>query len=139
MSYGASAALQAAIYSRLTSTAAISALVGDAIYDAVPAGPLPGTYVTLGPEDVRQRSDASGGGAWHRFVISVVTEEAGFHAAKKLAAAISDALVDAPLSLDRGRLAGLHFHRARAKRESGGQWRRIDLTFRARVEDTGIV
>ncbi|UXX81638.1 DUF3168 domain-containing protein [Roseovarius pelagicus] len=139
MSYAASAALQAAIYGRLTSDAAIGALVGDAIYDALPAGPLPDTYVALGPEDVRDRSDASGGGAWHRFIISVVTEEAGFHAAKTLAAAIGDALVDASLVLDRGRLVGLHFHRARAKRESGGQTRRIDLTFRARVDDMDIV
>ena len=139
MSYGASAALQAAIYGRLIGHPVVSALAGSAIYDALPAGPLPDTYVTLGPEDVRERSDASGGGAWHHVIISVVTEEAGFHAAKLLAAAIGDSLVDADLALDRGRLTGLHFHRARAKRESGGQRRRIDLTFRARVEDTGQV
>ncbi len=139
MSYGASAALQAAIYGCLVSQPTISALVGSAIYDALPAGPLPDTYVTLGPEDVRERSDASGSGAWHRVIISVVTEEAGFHAAKLLSAAICDALVDADLALNRGHLTGLHFHRARAKRESGGQTRRIDLTFRARVEDTGQV
>ena len=135
MSYGASAALQAAIYQRLTGDATIAAQVGSAIYDAIPAGPLPTTYVTLGPEDVRERSDRTAGGAWHRFTISVVTEDAGFHAAKVLAAAVGDALVDANLTLSRGRLAGLHFYRARARRESGGQRRRIDLTFRARIDD----
>ena len=34
------------------------------------------------------------------------------------------------------RLAGLHFYRARAQREGTGAQRRIDLTFRAREEDT---
>lgn len=136
MSYGASAALQAAVYQRLIGDAAVAAQVGGAVYDAPPAGPLPDTYVTLGPEDARARSDRTGGGAWHRFTVSIVTEEAGFHAAKALAAAISDALVDAPLTLSRGHLAGLHFHRARARRDRGGQKRHIDLTFRARVDDS---
>lgn len=133
MSYAAAAALQAAIYQRLTSDAALSALVGGAIYDAVPAGTLPETYVTLGPEDVRDRSDASGGGAWHNLTISVLTVNAGFQRAKDVAAAISDALAGPDLTLGRGRLAGLNFYRARARRD--GALRRIDLNFRARVDD----
>ncbi len=136
MSYAGTAALQEAVYLRLTTDTALSALVGGAIYDALPAGTLPDIYVTLGPEDARDRSDKTGGGAWHRFIISVVTENAGFHGAKQVAAAINDALVGAEMTLSRGRLAGLYFHRARARRESPGQLRRIDLTFRARVDDT---
>lgn len=136
MSYGVSAALQEAVYQRLSGDAALTALVGGAIYDALPPGSLPEIYVTLGPEEARARSDRSGGGAWHRFTVSVVTDGAGFHAAKEVAAAISDALVNADLVLARGRLAGLHFFRARAQREGSGALRRIDLTFRARVDDT---
>ena len=135
MSYGVSAALQSAVYQRLSGDPALGALVGSAIFDALPPGPLPQTYVTLGPEEAQARADRTGGGAWHRFTVSVVTDGAGFHAAKQVAAAISDALVDADLSLSRGRLAGLHFHRARAQREGSGALRRIDLTFRARVDD----
>jgi hypothetical protein len=133
MSYGGSAALQVAVYGRLIGDAELSALVGGAIYDAPPAGSLLPLYVTLGPEDVRDRSDATGGGAWHRFTISVVSDAAGFAAAKEAAAAVGDALTDAELSLDRGHLAALNFYRARARRDD--EMRRIDLTFRARVQD----
>ncbi len=135
MSYGMSAALQAAVYTHLQADAALEALVGDAIFDAAPAGPVLGMYVSLGPEDVRDRSDISGGGAEHDFTVSVVTDAAGFQAAKDAAAAVSDALVDAPLALARGRLVSLNFLKARARRLSSGALRQIDLRFRARVED----
>lgn len=136
MSYGASHALQSAIYDRLINDGALASLVGPAIYDAIPAGTLPQTYVTLGPEEARAASDRSGHGAWHRVTISVVTDGAGFHAAKQVATAISDALIDAPLVLSRGQLSALNFTRARARREGSADLRRIDLTFRARIDDT---
>ena len=136
MSYAVAAALQEAVYQRLAGDAALGALVGGAIYDALPGGPLPDTYVTLGPEDARARGDGTGDGAWHRLTVSVVTTATGFHGAKQVAAAISDALSAEGLSLSRGRLAGLQFYRARARREGTGAVRRIDLTFRARVDDT---
>ena len=134
MSYGAAAALQAAVYQRLAGDGALAALVGDAIYDAAPAGALPALYVSLGPEDVRDRSDKTGAGAQHRFTVSVISDAAGFHAAKQAAAAVSDALTGAGLTLARGRLVGLYFDRARARR-SGPGTRRIDLRFHARVDD----
>ncbi len=134
MSYSGSAALQEAVYQRLVGDAALGGLVGGAVYDVVPAGTLPVTYVSLGPEEVRDASDKSGHGAEHRFTVSVVTAAAGFQAAKAAAAAISDALVDADLSLDRGRLVSLGFLRARARRARKNDVRRIDLTFSARVE-----
>ncbi|MEM6482044.1 MAG: DUF3168 domain-containing protein [Pseudomonadota bacterium] len=136
MSYGTAAALQEAVYQRLSVDPVLDTLVSGAIYDTLPTGTLPPLYVTLGPEEARARSDRSGGGAWHRFTVSVIAETAGFHAAKTVAAAVSDALVDAPLTLSRGAISGLHFFRARAQREGAGALRRIDLTFRARVDDT---
>lgn len=135
MSYGVSAALQAAVYQRLMADSAIDALVGSAIHDAVPPGTVTGTYISLGPEDARDRSDMTGQGAEHDFVVSVVTDAAGFQTAKAVAAAISDALVDATLILSRGRLVGLWFLKARARRVEDGDVRRIDLSFRARVEE----
>ena len=135
MSYGMSAALQAAVYARLEADSGVQALVGAAIYDAAPAGSVPGLYLSLGPEDVRDRSDKSAGGAVHDFTVSVVTDAAGFQGAKDAAAAVSDALVDAPLALARGRLVSLAFLKARARRVSSGAQRQIDLRFRARVED----
>ncbi|MEO1106353.1 MAG: DUF3168 domain-containing protein [Pseudomonadota bacterium] len=136
MSYGVAAALQAAVFQRLSADTDVSAQSGGAIFDAVPTGTVPATYVTLGPEEVREASDRSGAGALHRFTISVVSEAAGFGAAKSLAGAVCDALDGAGLSLDRGRLVGLWFERASARRAgTGGAIRQIDLRFRARVED----
>ncbi len=135
MSYAVSAALQQAVYQRLTADATLSSLVSGAIYDAVPAGIITGTYVSLGPEDVRERSDMTGHGALHELTVSVVTDEAGFQSAKDVAAAVSDALVDATMTLARGQLVYLNFHRARARRVEDADVRRIDLFFRARVQD----
>ncbi len=130
MSYGAAAALQAAIYQRLTT---LPALAGVAVYDAVPPGP-PGTFVLLGPEQARDASDKSGAGAEHRLVISVISDGAGFQTAKTIASAVSDALSGTAMTLGRGRLTSLLFLRASARRIDEGEVRRIDLTFRARIE-----
>ena len=136
MSYAMAEALQAAVYQHLQGDAALAALVGTAVFDAVPSGVMPATYVTLGEEEVRDRSDISGYGADHRFRVSVVTDAAGFGGAKAAAGAICDALAGAELSLSRGRLVGLWFERAVARRAGkAGKARRIDLRFRARVED----
>jgi len=135
MSYGAAAALQAAIYQRLVANSALGALVGSAIYDAAPPGNPAGTYVSIGPEVVRDKSCQTVRGAEHEFSVSVVTDAAGFQAAKAAAVAVSDALGGAPLLLARGRLVGLWFLRARARRVEAADIRRIDLFFKARVED----
>ncbi|MBM9595209.1 DUF3168 domain-containing protein [Roseitranquillus sediminis] len=136
MSYGMSAALQQAVYQRLMSDAAVNAEVGEAIYDVVPAGQVPSTYVSIGPEDVRDWSDKSGHGARHDFVVSVVTDAAGFQTAKAAAGAIADALVGTRLPMVRGHLVALNFRRAQARRLEAGTIRRIDLSFRAHVQDT---
>ena len=135
MSYGVSAALQSAIYQALSADTVLTGLVGSAIYDAAPTGSVPALYVSLGPEDVADASDQTGHGARHDFTVSVVSDAAGFLTAKQVAAAISDVLVDASLSLSRGRLVGLYFVSAKARRVQDSDVRRIDLKFRARVED----
>lgn len=130
MSYGAAAALQAAVFQHLS---ADPALAGVAVHDAVPPGPS-GTFVLVGPEEARDASDKSGAGAEHRLAVSVISDGAGFLAAKTIAAAISDSLAGASLVLARGRLVSLLFQRASARRIDEGEVRRIDLTFRARIE-----
>ena len=131
MSYGAAAALQAAVYQHLT---ADPGLAGVAIHDAVPPGPGPGLFVLIGPEEVTEAADKTGGGAEHRFVIAVISDASGFLAAKTAAAEVSLALADAELVLTAGRLVSLAFQRAAAARREAGAVRRIDLTFRARIE-----
>ncbi len=136
MSYGVALALQAAVYQHLVADAAVVALVGSSVFDEVPSGSVPSTYVTLGPEIALDRSDKSTSGAEHRFTISVVTDVAGFGTAKSVGVAVSDALHNNQgLVLARGHLVMLQFERATASREQAANLRRIDLRFRARVED----
>lgn len=131
MSYGAAAALQAAIYQRL---AGWPALAGVSVVDALPAGNRPATFVLIGPEAVLDRSDKTGAGAEHRLEISVISTATGFLGAKTVATEVSAALDDAGLTLTTGRLVSLDFQRATARRLGEGAARRIDLTFRARIE-----
>lgn len=133
MTYALSADLQKAVYETLLADASLQAQVGGAIYDVVPAGPLPSTYVSLGPEDVRDWSDKTSRGARHDFTISVVTEAAGFQTAKTVAGAVTDALTRVGPALDGGTLVLLTFRRAKATRVEEGNMRRIDLSFRALV------
>lgn len=135
MSYAVAEALQRAVFERLAGDAALTGLVGSAIYDVLPAGALPNLYVALGAEVARDRSDITGGGAQHEFTISVVTHNAGFATAKEAAAAVCDALIDADLSLSRGMLVSLRFFRAKAARVGTSDERQINLIFRARVCD----
>lgn len=135
MSYAVSAALQSAVFAAISSDSGVVALVGSAVYDALPSGTLPDLYVSLGPEKVTADDDKTGTGSAHQFVISVVTDVPGFRAAKDAAGAVSDALHEADLTLLRGRLVSLRFERARAYQIENSTGRRIDLTFRARVED----
>lgn len=131
MSYQAAAALQSAVYGRL---AGFAGLAGVTIVDAMPAGTAPTTFVMIGPEQVLDQSDASGAGAEHRFEIAVISEDSGFLSAKELAVAVSEALVGADLTLTTGRLVSIGFLRASARRLKAGASRRIDMTFRARIE-----
>lgn len=135
MSYGPAQALQAAVYQVLSADAGVTARVGTAIYDEVPPGPVAGTLISLGEGETRDLSDQSGGIAEHRFVISVISDAEGFAQAQDVATAVSDALVDTAPVMSRGRVVSLRFMKAQARRVRAGQVRRIDLTFRAIVED----
>lgn len=136
MSYAVSAALQTAVYQSLSADPVLDGLVGGAIHDQMPPGPVSGTIVSLGPETVRDASDKTHDGAEHRFGVTVLSDVAGFHEAKTVAGRITDLLVDATPALTRGRIVSLRFISARARRVRSGQWRQIDLSFRAIVEDS---
>ncbi|GFE66707.1 DUF3168 domain-containing protein [Litoreibacter roseus] len=135
MSYAISEALQTAVYNALSTDAELGMLVGASIFDAEPAGAVPPLYVAIGPETVKTRSDASGAGALHEFTLSVVSDTAGFAVAKRVAGRITDILIDADMNLARGRLVTCRFYKARAARVQNGGGRRVDLTFRAIVDD----
>ena len=131
MSYAAAAALQVAIYDRLNGWAG---LAGVSVVDEFPTGGGQGTFLILGPERVLDKGDDTGSGAEHQLEISVISDAKGFMDAKNAAAEVSNALVDANLTLTTGVLVGLRFSNAVARRLNRGDARRIDMTFRARVD-----
>jgi hypothetical protein len=133
MSYASGAAVQAAVFQLLVGDAALGALVGG-VYDAPPPGTPQGTYVILGEDEAIDRGDGTGPGAEHRLTISVVSDAAGFLAAKQAAARISEVLTWAQPALAVGRVVTIWFQDVRARRLEGGTLRRIDLRFRVRVE-----
>lgn len=137
MSYAAARGLQAAIYQHLRADTALAALVGDAIFDALPVQPPSGVHVVLGPEQMRDAGDASAAGAVHEFEVSVLEggeTGGGFSEVKQAAAAVSDALETTLPVPERGHLVGIWLLRARARRVENGGARRVDLTFRARID-----
>ncbi len=138
MSLALSGALQGAIYSALTGDAALVALVGVEIYDApLPSGgalPL-GEHVTLGEEVVKPFGSVTSSGGVHDFDVVVHSTANGFAAAKTVAAAVSGVLVDADLAVVGGHLVSLRFLKAKAKRGVAPELRRIEMRFRAVVED----
>ena len=137
MSYVFSAGLQAAVYQRLTGDAALSTLVGTAIYDS-PLEHAPDQiapdHITLGEETVRANDTATSRGATHDFTVTVHSGRDGFDAVKKIAGAVCSSLVDAQLSLDEGQLVALRFLQARAVRGRAPVKRKVTLRFRAVVD-----
>lgn len=129
MSYRGAAAVQKAVHARLSQM-----LTGVAVVDALPPGAMPKTYVLIGAEEVRDASDRTGRGAEHRMTVSVVSGAAGFLSAKELAARVTVALEDAPFAAGAVRVVSARFLRAVARRIDGGAVRRVDMTFRLRVE-----
>lgn len=131
MTYALAAPLQAAVYDRLTGE---PALAGVPVFDAAPEGAMAAVHVVLGSEDVRDRSDKTGRAAQHRFLLTVAGDGGGFHVLKETAAAVEAAL-GAGLTLARGRVAFLRFERAVARRDRDGTRRRVEMTFRALLDD----
>lgn len=134
MSLASTSALQSAVYLALTGDAQVVQLTAGAVFDALPPGPVPSVYVSLGPERVRDASDVLGDGAVHDFPVTVTSDGAGFLVAKDIAVAISDALTGADLVLSRGSLTALHFLRSRARRV--GDTREIEIWFRALIDSS---
>ncbi|MDF2232956.1 DUF3168 domain-containing protein [Albimonas sp. CAU 1670] len=129
--------MQEAVYSVLTGSAALSALVGERIYDAAPHSDAPdataGVFVTLGDERVSNWSAQGLSGAIHDFSVTVHGSDEGFAAAKVAAEAVSAAVLGPLPPLSQGRVATADFRGARARRERAGG-RAIELRFRFRIE-----
>jgi len=140
MTYALAWPLQKAVYERLAADPAVAAATGGRIHDGAPQERTPGAeegiYLMLGDDQASDWSSAERAGAGHLVGVSVVAPRRSFGEAKAVAGAVSDALLGAPLALERGRAVLVSFVSARTKREERDTLRRIDLRFRVLVEDT---
>lgn len=134
MSYAASAPLQVALFARLSNDPELIAL-GASIHDALPAGTLPSLAIVLGPEWARDASDKTARALKVDFQVSVFSSAAGFLSAKEAAGAVCIRLTAPGWGLGQGHLVGIWFLTAKARKENSNGHRRIDLTFRALIED----
>lgn len=138
MTYALSWPLQEAVHAALSADAGVSGLATGGIHDAPPHADRPGgsePYVTIGEEIVRPFDTADSHGGRYDFTVTVHSGAEGFARAKAIAAAVCDALIDAPLALSRGHLVALRFLQAQARRGRSPARRSVALRFRAVIED----
>jgi hypothetical protein len=112
-------------------------MVGGEIYDAPlsrPNSDVAPDHITLGEELVRANNTKTSVGAVHDISVTVHSQRDGFETAKKLAAAVCESLIDAPLQLTRGNLVSLRFLQAKAERGRSPEKRKVALRFRAVVD-----
>lgn len=138
MAADASLELQDAIVKRLKADATMTSLVGNRVYDRVPAGPNGITaefpYVSWGPEqEVPEYADCID--AAEIFVtLNVWSRAVGYAEAKKISAAIRASLHDAELTLTDNGFVYLEYDGRRLLRAADGETSQAVVTFRAGIE-----
>lgn len=139
MTLALAAPLQVALYERLTTAPPLAMLAGR-VFDDAPHRSRDATaepYVTIGEDVVRPWNTMTDQGATHDAVISIHAPRRGFLDVKTIAALITEVIDADPPSPARGRIVTHEFIGARTRREEQGALRRIDVTFRFVIEDTG--
>lgn len=126
-------ALQDAVFDALVADAGVGALIGDRIYDRVPAEPV-FPYCSFGPSDITDVSDDCTD-AWEIFLqIDCWSRAVGFPEVRQIAKAVRDALHDAELTLTDNALAALELQGNRTFRDPDGLTSHAALTLRALIE-----
>lgn len=128
--------LQKAIHAALSGDAALTALVGAGIHDAVPReAAFP--YVTIGDAQIRDWSTATESGAEHLLTLHVWSRHEGKREAYAVADAVRAALDGAMLTLESHRLVNLRHQYSELKPDPDGETRHGVLRFRAVTEPLG--
>jgi hypothetical protein len=126
-------ALQTAVVTKLKVDSGVDALVGDRIYDNVPASPT-FPYLSLGSEQVEpDRAECITGFIVH-FQIDAWSRTVGFPQVKQISSAIIAALNDAALTVTGHRLVDLYLENESTSRDPDGLTSHAAITFRALVE-----
>jgi lysylphosphatidylglycerol synthetase-like protein (DUF2156 family) len=84
---------------------------------------------------VRDWSSSLSRGAEHLFVIAVWSAERGTREAIEIGNSVVHLLDDAMLDLDGYKLINLRFVQFETRREANGRFARVNLRFRATIED----
>ena len=122
-------AVQAFIYDRLSGDAALTALVGTAIYDTAPTDSPPDISVLIGAEEVLDASDKTGSADLHRAEIEIIARTSGFAAAKDVALAVRKSLDNASGIAGSGSITRVQFRRAQSLRDTTDGLRRVRMRF----------
>lgn len=130
----ASWALQQAVFARLTSDSALTALLGGTrVYDDVPLrAAFP--YVTFAQGTERDWSTGDAAGAEHALVLHVWSRASGRKEALAIAAALRASLHDAALTLTDHRLINFRHETSDVRRDPDGETYQGVVRFRAVTE-----
>lgn len=134
MPIAASVALRAAVYEALAANSQlVAALGGSKIYDEPPkAAVFP--YVTMGEARIADFSAGSESSEEHQLTLHAWSRQGGHKEAHVIAAALLQALDDAPLTLADHQLINLRFAVADVRREADGRTYHALVRFRAVTE-----
>ncbi|APE43411.1 hypothetical protein BOO69_08270 [Sulfitobacter alexandrii] len=130
--------LQAAIYQILRADSAVSALVGDGVFDRVPkAGDVP-PYITFGPSDEIEADMLCITSAEHSLQIDVWSErQGGFKECKEITYAVKKALHEVEIDLPTHALVQIRVVRRLHLREPDGITSHGVVTVEADIEEAG--
>lgn len=130
----AALALRQALHDRLVSDAPLTALLGEARIHDTPPSTVAFPFVTLGEALVADWSTATEGGTEQSLTLHAWSRAGGRREALAIAAAVQQALHDAPLALVGHRLANLRATTAEVRREGDGRTFHALVRFRAVTE-----
>lgn len=126
--------LRKAIHDALVADAPLVTLLGGARIHDVPPKEAPFPFVALGEAVVTDWSTATEAGAEHALTLHVFSRSGGRAEAQALAAAVQEALHDAPLALQGHVLVNLRATSAETVREKDGRTFHALVRFRAVTE-----
>jgi hypothetical protein len=125
--------LQGAIVARLEADTGLTNLVGDRIFDGVPAG-AKYPYVSMGPSDTVSDDVDCITGFEIAFQIDAWSDAVGFPEVRRIAEAVRRALLASELSLAENALVTFEYRQTRVMRDRDGLTSHAVITFTAFVE-----
>ncbi|TPM55348.1 DUF3168 domain-containing protein [Mesorhizobium sp. B2-2-4] len=125
--------LQGAIVARLKAVAGVTALIGQRVYDRVPAKPV-FPYVTLGPMDELSEDADCIDGFSIALDINVWSRAVGFPEAKRIGDAVRAGLLDPELALTDNALVYFQHRQTVYSEDPDGLTNRARMSFEAFAE-----